>query len=74
MSGMLWLPVAQQPALSLKQKFMRLCDLKKPTGDPSMPLLVRLAKQINTEIHNSIAVESWIPTQRAHRKSCHQTS
>ncbi len=33
----------------------RLCDLKKPTGDPSMPPYVLLAKQINAEIHNAIA-------------------
>jgi hypothetical protein len=37
----------QRPALSLKQKFTLLCEMKKPTGDPSMQLNVGLAKQIN---------------------------
>jgi hypothetical protein len=45
----------QRPALSLKQKFTRLVDTKKPTGDPDMPPLVRLAKHVNYLIQNEIA-------------------
>ncbi len=45
----------QLPALSLKPKFARLCESKKPTGDPDMLSHVQLAKTINSEIHNDIA-------------------
>ncbi len=33
----------QRPALSLKQKFVILCEVKKPTGDPTMPANIHLA-------------------------------
>jgi hypothetical protein len=45
----------QRPALLLKQKFTRLVDTKKATGDPNMPQLVRHAKHMNYTIQNKIA-------------------
>ena len=44
----------EHTSLSLKQKFQRLCHVKKPTGDPEMPPLVLNAKHINHELHAMI--------------------
>ncbi len=43
------------PALSLKQKFTRLCKMKRPTGDQLMPPIVWLANQINAEILHEVS-------------------
>ncbi len=42
-------------ALSLKQLFQHMCNTKKPTCYANMPPNIRLAKQINSEIHTMIA-------------------
>ena len=44
----------EHTSLSLKQKFQRLCNVKKPTGDPEMPPLGRCATQINHKLHAMI--------------------
>ena len=59
----------QRPALSLKQKFTRMNEVKKPTGDPTMLLLVCLAKQINAEILHEVCVGELEP-EAADGSSC----
>ena len=43
---------------SLRNKFKTLRNVRKPTGDPTIPAAVRRAKQIQRRIEDRIAVET----------------